>query len=61
MKKDSKSGVQPIIKASCGSQGCDLQPYVMPFAGTKQAFDKHAIEKFKPYIKKAAQCALYAL
>lgn len=49
MKKNSQKGVTPVIKQSCGSQGCDLQPYIMPFSGTKEAFIKHAIEKFKPY------------
>jgi hypothetical protein len=48
-KKNAKKGFPPVIKASCGKEGCDLQPYVMPFAGTKEAFDKHTIEKFKPF------------
>lgn len=44
MKKKAK-----VIKitASCGSQGCDLQPYIMPFGGNK-------VIKFTPFIKKAA-------
>lgn len=55
MKKDGQKGGYPIIKANCGQQGCDLQPYVMPFSGTKEAFDKHIKEKFKPYkLKQAA-------
>lgn len=53
MKKDSKKGANPIIKASCGQQGCDTQPYIMPYSGTKEDFSRHAKEKFKTF-KQAA-------
>lgn len=55
MKKENKKrGFLSNIKASCGQQGCNITQYTQPFGGTKEAFDKHFIEKFKPYIKKAA-------
>lgn len=51
MKKNSQKGVTPVIPItnSCGKEGCDTQPYIMPHSGTKQDFDRHAKEKFKTY------------
>lgn len=53
MKKNTQARVLPLVTANCGQQGCSTLPYIMPFAGTKEAFTKHSIEKFKPY-KQAA-------
>lgn len=55
MKKSNKErGLPLIIKANCGQQGCDITQYTQPFAGTKEAFTKHVIEKFKTYTTKQA-------
>lgn len=53
MKKNTQARVFPLVTANCGQQGCDIQPYIMPFGGTKEAFKKHSIEKFKPYRRAA--------
>lgn len=55
MKKNTQAGVTLVIPitASCGSQGCDLQPYIMPHNGTKEDFRRHTKEKFKTF-KQAA-------
>lgn len=45
-KKEKERGF-PQINNSCGSQGCNLQPYIMPFLGKKAI-------PFTPYTKKAA-------
>lgn len=33
------------IKASCGSQGCDLQPYIMPFGNKSVKFTQYPAKK----------------
>lgn len=55
MKKNNKErGLPQTVKANCGQQGCDITQYIQPFAGTKEAFQKHVIEKFKTYTTKQA-------
>lgn len=42
------------INASCGSQGCDVQPYSLPYSATKEQTDKYIGEKMKEQGKKKA-------
>jgi len=51
-KKKEQAGVIPLPTANCGQQGCSI-PYIMPFAGTRESFERHSIEKFKPYRRAA--------
>jgi len=46
-----------VVKASCGSSGCDIKIYVLPFGGTREEFKKEVgrrVEIWKEVNKKAA-------
>jgi len=34
-----------LIKNSCNGQGCDIRELVLPYAGTKESFNKYVKSK----------------